>query len=74
MNLDGGENTIAIGNGLLYMSSLGNVTAGAGGNMPLLLTAAGGETSIWFTAHTLTGTPTYDSNSLSFTFNVEYLG
>ena len=74
MNLDGGENAISIGNGLLYMSSLGNASAGAVGNLPLLLSAAAGETSIWFTAHTLSGTPTYDANSLSFTFNVEYLG
>ena len=73
MNFDGGENTIAIGNGLVYMSSLGNETAGASGNMPLLLSAVAGERSIWFTAHTLSGTPTYDANSLSFTFNFQYL-
>ena len=73
MNFDGGENTIAIGNGLVYMSSLGNEPSGTMGNLPLLLTASPGERSIWFTAHTLSGTPTYDANSLSFTFNFQYL-
>ena len=70
---DKGEQLIPLGNGLVY-STPGGQGAASGHGLPLLVKAAEGKTSLWFVAVTLEGTPTYDANSLSFTFNVKYLG
>tara|TARA_R100001530_G_C4270415_1_gene142968 strand:- start:238 stop:747 length:510 start_codon:yes stop_codon:yes gene_type:complete len=73
LHLNKGEQAISIGNGLVYCIPGGDGAASHHG-VPLLLKAADAETSIWYVAITYAGTPTYDANSLSFTFNVEYLG
>ena len=72
VKLDGGDSTINIQNGFLYVSPSNSDKIGA---LPLLLKAANGETSIWFAAMMTSGTPTYEAtDGLQFTFNVEYLG
>ena len=70
---DKGEQRIEVGNGVVYTSP-GGQGAASGHGLPLLVKAAEGKTSLWFVAITHGGTPTYDANSLSFTFNVQYLG
>ena len=71
VELDGAESAINVGNGLIYFAGTNN-SSNAG--FPTLLKAADGETSLWFVAVTMGGTPTYSANGLDFTFNVQYLG
>tara|TARA_R100001594_G_scaffold128245_1_gene166385 strand:- start:230 stop:736 length:507 start_codon:yes stop_codon:yes gene_type:complete len=69
---DFGEQDINVGNGRVYTSNGGDDRPGYG--FPFLVKALEGKTSIWFAVTNTQGTPTYAATSLSFTFNVEYLG
>ena len=67
--MNGGQNSMSIGNGRLY-TYRGTNDIG----MPLLVQAPSDKTSIWFAVGTEGGTPTYAADSLSFTFGFQYLG
>ncbi len=66
---DGNNASFGVGNQKVY-TSRGSIDIG----IPMLLKAPEGETSIWFVAMTIAGTPTYAADGLDFTFGVQYLG
>ena len=71
--LNGGEVGHSVGNGFI-LNAPGN--SDKGGNLPLLVQAAEGETSIWFAVIVETDTPDYATaaNGCKMTFGFEYLG
>ena len=69
---DCAQHDINVGNGIAYSSPGGDGRPAFG--FPFLVKALEGKTSIWFAATNTSGTPTYAATSLSFTFNVQYLG
>ena len=69
--LDGGASAIAVGNGLLYSGVHDQIS----GNMPLLLKAAEGQTSIWVACIQYAGTlDLTDTDSLTLSLGFKYLG
>ena len=71
--LDGGESGHNVGNGRA-LSLPGNSDKGA--NLPRLVQAASGETSIWVAVIVITDTPDYATaaDGCKMTFGFEYLG
>ena len=71
IKFDGGASTIAVGNGLLYSGVHDTIS----GNMPLLLKAADGQTSIWVACVQYAGTlDLVDTDSLTLSLGFKYLG
>ena len=73
VGLDKGENSISIGNGIVYASPSGHAAASHEG-LPMVLQGGEGSQSVWYVAGTYGGTPTYAADSLTFSFNIQYLG
>ena len=73
VGLDKGENSISIGNGIVYGGPTGHAAASHEG-LPMVLQGGEGSQSVWYVAGTYGGTPTYAADSLTFSFNIQYLG
>ena len=71
--LDGGESGYNVGNGRA-ISLPGNTDKGS--SLPMLVQAAGGETSIWVAVIVITDTPDYATaaDGCKMAFGFEYLG
>ena len=72
LQLNGGTNTVAVANGLLYSHT---DLQYSGGNNPMLVKAVDGETSIWVAMIQPAGTLNLvDTDSITLTFGLQYLG
>jgi len=71
--LDGGETGFSVGNGRVLCLPGNNDKAM---NLPILVQAAGGKTSIWVAVIVITDTPDYATaaDGCKMTFGFEYLG
>ena len=71
MKMDGTANAVNIGTGYFYTSNDADFSS----NMPMLIKAAEGKTSIWVACIQYAGTlDLTDRDSITCTFGFEYLG
>jgi len=74
VNFDGSEHDCGLTNVKLYTASYAGNTSGKGTQLPLLLQAAGGSTSIYVAGVLRDGTPTLAADDIDLIFHIEYLG